>query len=109
MSYAEINPQITHWAERHVLKLFAGGGESESRGAYVSSLAGECFQIWIETPADGRVNLHAWCIEGRRDRAPPQDWNVAICDFEAALENAFRTVQEWMKPSERFFPTAGKT
>ena len=79
------------------------------RSAYISSIAGECFQIWIETPADGYVWIHAAGVESRRDDHPPEDWYVAVDAFEAELEEVFQTVTAWMLPSRRYFPDAQKS
>ncbi len=106
MNYAEIDPSITRWANRHALNLVISSlaGE-ESQSAYVSSVAGECFQIWIETPVDGHVWIHAAGVESRRDDEPPEDWFVSVDQFDEALEEAFQTVMAWMIPSTRYFPT----
>lgn len=92
MSYVRIDPQIQSWAKTHALRLDTSSAGDETRFAYVSSIAGECFQIWIEAPRDGQVRIHAAGIESRRDDEPPQDWCVPVSDFEAALEDAFQTV-----------------
>jgi hypothetical protein len=106
MSYAQIDPEIHVWAKRHALALITSWQGSEARSTYVSSDDGDCFQIWIERPADGRVSLHAAGVEGRRADLPPRNWNVAMSDIAQGLEDAFNTVIDWMRPSQRRLPTA---
>ncbi len=74
------------------------------RSAYVSSNAGACFQIWIETPADGHVWIHAAGVESQRDDYPPEGWHVTLAAFDGTREEVFQTVMAWMLPSERHFP-----
>ena len=109
MSYAAIDPSIRAWVDRHALKLFTSWPGGECRSAYVSSVAGECFQIWIDTPVDGHVWIHAAGVESRRDDHPPEDWFVSVEQFDGALEEAFQAVMAWMIPSTRYFPTVRKS
>jgi hypothetical protein len=102
-SYAEIDPEIERWAEKRSLMLNSSpwnGGES--RCVWLSSEAGECFEIWIEPPVDGVVRLHAAGVESRRDDDPPHDWTVPVEQTGAALERAYELVLEWMRPSTRY-------
>src|ERR1700690_2262292 len=99
MSYTSVDPQIQDWARRHSLYLFTSFEGRETRFAYVSSLMGECFQIWIQAPANGRVRTQALCIEGRREDEPPQEWLVDVADLETTLERIWQTVLSWIEPS----------
>lgn len=103
-NYASIDPIIRRWVQKHCLFLYTDSAGEEVRNVYVSSLAGECFQIWIDPPVDGRVGLHAAYVEGPREVEPAQDWSVAISDLSTALEEAFDTVLMWMEPSKRLIP-----
>jgi hypothetical protein len=76
----------------------------ECRSVYVSSVAGECFQISMEPPEDGYVRIMAGCVEGRRDNEPDDDWRAPISRFEEELEEVFQAVMAWMIPSKRYFP-----
>ena len=104
MSYASVDPQIQDWAQRHALKLFTSFPGREVRGAYVSSISGECFQIWIEPPEEGQIHVYVGCVEGRREDDPDETWRSAVSDLGATLDRAFQTVTDWMAPSKRFFP-----
>ena len=104
LSYTLIDPIIKRWVHKHSISLSTEGIGGEVRNVYVSSLAGECFQIWVEPPLDGQVKLHAAYVEGPREIEPAKDWTVAISDLSATLEEAFDTVQMWMEPSKRFVP-----
>lgn len=103
MSYASVDPQIRAWAQRHRLKLFTSFADRESRFAYVSSKAGDCFQMWIEPPADGQIRVHTALVDGQWLNEPATDWHVPISEIDAALEDAFATVVGWMVPSERYY------
>ena len=97
--YGLIDPQIRAWAKRHELKVSTG----EVRNAYLSSINGGCFEIWVDRPADGRVTVHA-AVENQGVRQFPKAWSVPITDFDKALELAFKTAASWMGPSERYQP-----
>jgi hypothetical protein len=79
-------------------------GDREARFAYVSSKAGDCFQLWIEPPAYGQIRVHAALVDGQWLNEPAKDWHVQISELDPALEDAFATVIGWMVPSERYFP-----
>ncbi len=104
MTYRDIDPQIYRWVERHRLSLSTSWQGGEVRNVYVSSVAGECFQIWIDVPSDGHVWIHAAGVESRRDDHPPEDWFVSVNAFDEALEEVFQAVTAWMLPSKRHFP-----
>jgi hypothetical protein len=103
MSYAEVDPQILSWRKRHALSLYTSWAGGEVRGIYVSSVAGECFQIWIEAPAKGHVRVYAAGVDSRRDNDPAKTWSVSVANLGQALEEAFQTVIGWMVPS-RYLP-----
>jgi hypothetical protein len=103
--YAEIDPQITRWVEKNSFKLFDRWADRDIRSVYVSSEAGECFNISIGAPLNGEVSLLVWYVEGPKDPGPEQEWKVKTADIENALDEAFQTVLGWMKPSRRYFPT----
>lgn len=103
--YSPVDDCIRAWVERNSLKLFTRQADREIRCAYVSSKAGECYQIWIDPPKDGEIVVHAACVEGRRDtEGALQDWGTPISKLDSSLESALRSVIEWMKPSERHLP-----
>jgi hypothetical protein len=101
MSYEEIDRYIHNWASFHGLKLFTRRNERPARFAYVSSEAGECFQISIEEPIDGWVKIFASCVEGRRDLHPAEDWRYPTAQM---TEEVFQTVTVWMQPAQRYWP-----
>jgi hypothetical protein len=104
MSYAGVDAEILTWAKRHSLTLFTSDGDREARFAYVSSKAGDCFQISIAPPTEGAVELHAFGVTGQWLNDPEQHWKVPISNLKAAMEEAFGAVLGWMMPSERYFP-----
>lgn len=101
MSYDRIDPDIAAWAKRHSLQLDTKSSGRAIRNVYLSSKAGECFQIWIDEPADGDnfVGLHTACVEGQGEDDPPRDWLVDIPNLTEALDYALAHVLDQMKPS----------
>lgn len=105
MDYNSIDIVITNWTKRHGLKLFTRSGDTEIRNVYLSSTAGECYQIWIDPPVDAKVIVHAACVEGQKDNNLPRDWSAPIPELDRVLEEAFATVIKWMEPADRYYPT----
>jgi hypothetical protein len=104
--YAPIDAEIGDWVTRHSLRLFISFAGIERRFVYLSSVAGECFQISIDPPETGMVSIHVSCVEGRWDDDPPKDIVIPATELEPALERAITSVAEWMAPSTRHFPSA---
>lgn len=101
--FREIDPVLGSWVDKHTLALHSSMEGREIRTVYVSSVSGETFQIWIDPPAEGKVCIHAACIEGRREDAPVEQRLTSLADLEENLDGIYRLVMEWMTPSERFF------
>jgi hypothetical protein len=105
-AFATVDPVIQAWIKRHGLPApYTSWAGDEIRAVYLSSAAGECFQIWITPPADGLISISAACVEGRNDTGEPQRWSVAVEDLDAGLETAVKTVIAWMAPSVRYVPS----
>lgn len=104
MGYREIDDAIEDWAHKHQLVMHTSSGGRSVRAVYVSSLAGECFQIWIEAPVDGKTIIYACCLEGRMGNQVPAEWQACTTDVAMVLELVWRTVIGWMAPSERYLP-----
>ena len=105
-SYEFIDEAIDNWAIIHSLKLNKIYVGREIRSVYVSSVAGECFHIWIAPPSDEHVLIGAECVEGRREDNPDRYWKVPPAELGVALENVFQTVISWMLPSHRHLPNS---
>jgi hypothetical protein len=101
MAYEEIDSEIRDWIGRNNLHLYTSWAGKEARFAYVSSKAGECFQISIDPPTQGRANIFARCVDGRRANDPPVTWTVEFEKLGSGLDQAFETVTGWMAPSAR--------
>src|ERR1700743_2861679 len=97
-SYDLVDAKITAWAEQHELVLFTSSAGTAVRAAYVSSVAGDCFQIWVNFPQDGMIGLHAAWIDGPVEQVLEQDWSVPTGDLADGLEQVFQTVTKWMEP-----------
>jgi hypothetical protein len=99
--YSEIDDQIREWGRRHKLYRPCDG---DNRNVYVSSEAGECFQIWIDIPVGGYTTVHAAFLEGPAERECTADWTVSTASVGSTLDELFSLVESWMKPSKRYFP-----
>ena len=96
-----VDRQIHIWSQRHSLRLFTSFASRDARFAYISSVAGECFQIWVEPPVGGAITIGVACVEGRKDNDTVLTRTAVEAELDAALELAFQTVMEWMLPSVR--------
>jgi hypothetical protein len=98
LGYSTLDPIILSWVEKHGFTLFdrMEGGASSLRCVYLSSQKGECFQIWIDEPASGRVSLHAADVETLNDEELRQDWSVPVQELPSALDAAVAHVRHWM-------------
>jgi hypothetical protein len=94
MSYAEIDPIIFAWIEKHHFTLFTEYKDSAVRSIEVVSASGQKFQIWLDRPASGKVSIHLWDFRKKRC-----DWEVAIADLATCLELVAATVFEWIRKS----------
>jgi hypothetical protein len=83
VSYEEIDPIITEWAERHNLTLFTEHQDCAVRSVDIVSASGQKFQIWIDRPRSGKVAVHLWDYKKQR-----RDWEVGITGLAACLEAA---------------------
>ena len=98
MPYLSIDPAIRAWAERHGLTLFTHveGSTSPIRCVYLSNPKGECCQLWLDPPQDGRVAIHAAGVETQLDEEMERHWSVPVLDLENALENVLSRIQQWL-------------
>jgi hypothetical protein len=62
--YAPIDAEIGDWTTRHSLRLLTSFAGNERRFVYLSSVAGECFQISIDPPETEMVSINVFCVEG---------------------------------------------
>ena len=99
MDYELLDPVITAWTEKYSFHLFttqAGIPDLKFRTVYVSSERGECFQIWIDSPVNDRVTVHAGSIETFADEEFLHDWTVPVSALGQTLEDALQLVRDWM-------------
>jgi hypothetical protein len=106
MSHSSINVQVRSWAKDHSLDVSYGWAGRELWGTYLWSIAGECFQIWIEPITGGTIGVHANYVDGPkgRDPEPEEVWTVEESGLKNALNQAYEQVVNWMAPSARHFP-----
>jgi hypothetical protein len=96
MSHSSIDADVRVWAEKHSLRITSGWAGRQVWNAYMSSAAGECFQVWIEPITNGKVRVQADYVDGPREPALIEE-----SDLQNALERAYEQVVNWMAPSAR--------
>jgi hypothetical protein len=90
--------RISAWATRHrVRKIFKEFAGREERFCYLSSEAGECFQIAIQPPTGDRITIDASSIDTLDDRDLHQSWTVTPATLAETLESAMSVVRAWMQ------------
>jgi hypothetical protein len=108
MSYTIIDPTINAWTKKHSLCLFTSFADRDARFIYVSSNIGECFQIMISEPQDGKVDLNARDIETHKDEEMHTSMTAEQSKLGDALEDMLKTVYGWMRRHDasatRFIP-----
>ena len=103
-----IDAEFYDWAEKHLLKASRPDDVWKNWNVYLSSIAGECFQIWIETALGGKIGVHADYVEGPKNPEPTQKWLIDDSELPDTLEEVYQTVLKWMTPSSRYFPPVGE-
>jgi hypothetical protein len=103
MLHSSIDADVRVWAEKHSLRVNYGFASREVWGTYLSSVAGDCFQIWVEPTPNDRIGVHNW-VDGPNELAPKptREWVVEESDLQDALEQAYEQVINWMAPSARY-------
>jgi hypothetical protein len=102
-----IDAEFCAWAAKLQLKVSRPNEVRKSWSVHLSSIAGECFRIWIEPAADGKIGVRADYVEGPKNPEPTQSWTIDDGELRDFLREAYRTVNEWMAPSSRYFPPVG--
>jgi hypothetical protein len=97
MSYAAIDPAINEWVAKNSLHLFTRFADRDARFIYASSKVGECFQISVDAPAEGRIRVSATAIETKDDDELAKVWKADIRDLAEVLDEALETVHMWMR------------
>ena len=94
MTYKEIDSIIDDWVRRHSLHHYTSAKDEEVRSVHIVDEKARTYQIWIDVPSEaGAVNVHAcaWDFKKRK-----QDFEATICDLAICLENAYKTVLDWI-------------
>jgi hypothetical protein len=60
MTYSTIDPIISSWAKRRSLHVYTRYEDSEVRSMDIVSQDGQRFQLWIDPPFGGAIDIHAW-------------------------------------------------
>jgi hypothetical protein len=97
--YTSINSIISAWTIRHSLNLFtqiADTGGLEVRGAYFSNTAGECCQIWITSPQNGIIKIHAADVETKSE-SWHKEWSSLVDSLAETLDEALEFTNRWLQ------------
>ena len=97
MSYASIGPIIEDWVHKQEIHLMYETGDPSRRYYYVSSAAGETFQIVIEPEQEGMVRIDAHLIESPTDQEAHFVWDIPKSQFENGLDLSLGSAQAWFK------------
>lgn len=100
-TYAEVDPIIDAWAQVTVKKLFTEWADQPARFAYFPGLRSlECFQISIEPPFAGRINVYAASVDTDNDSEHHRSWEGPVDGLSAMLDEATEAVRGWVnRPS----------
>ncbi len=90
MSYKEIDDTIKEWVEENNLFLQTDYKDCEVRSVQIAGEGRKKFQIWVDQPNEGVVEVHAWDFRKKRS-----DWSSTSKDLKSVLDDAFQQVCEW--------------
>src|SRR5258708_32649296 len=68
MSHSSIDSNVRNWAAKHSLSVSCGWASRQLWGAYVSIIAGECFQIWNAPISHGTFVVNAHYVDRAEQR-----------------------------------------
>lgn len=101
MSYRKIDPIVENWARAHEILILKEDGEPNRRYFYVSSQAGETFQLVVEPEKDGTVRMDAHLIESPGDEEAHFVWEVPISKTQHMLDLGLGSAQAWFRRTAR--------
>lgn len=87
-----VNEQVLKWASKYNLTLHVEHRGCEVQCVDIVGSSGKRYQIWIDPPKRGEVQVHAWDYKNRRN-----DWDVAVSELNDALEEAIFQTVDWRK------------
>jgi len=93
MPYSEVDNAIEAWANKNGLHLFHEWNGKENRFFYHTNALGECYQIVINPPDDGKVKVDVWIIEGN----DLVDYHLALSVPSTGLHNVLSNVLKIVK------------
>lgn len=95
MKYADVDPIIREWANRHDLHLYEEHYDEEVRAAHINDTQGRTYRIGIEPPdSDGRIKVRAcaWDFKKRNKL-----YSVTKDELHDTLEEVIEQINIWMK------------
>jgi hypothetical protein len=97
MTYAQIDPILNAWTHRRKIMLLSEEGEPRRRFFYLSSPAGETFQVVVEPEREGVVRIDGHLIETRDDEEVHYVWEVAVAKLRQTLDLSARSIEAWFE------------
>lgn len=98
--YEDVDATIAAWASTNVKKLFDERAGKPARFAYLPGLRPlECFQIWVQPPAAGRIVVSAASVDTADGSEHHRTWEGPIDSLTAMLNDATAAVREWTNRS----------
>ena len=97
-AYADIDDVIRIRVEGAGSTLFVEWAGAEARFFYVSGGV-ECFQVSVDPPVGGRVQVVACSVDTVDDQQFEQSWRGPVDDIDRLLALALAKVEEWKNRS----------
>jgi DNA-binding PadR family transcriptional regulator len=95
MSYVEVDPILHRWAKEQRISVLAETQTPCRRYFYVSSPAGETFQIVIEPPRGETVRLDVHLIETWREEEVHDVHETRIEDLQTTFNHIIERIKNW--------------
>jgi protein-tyrosine-phosphatase len=95
MSFDEVDPILQRWAKENEIMILAEDVAPNRRYFYISSPAGETFQIVIEPPQGTDVRIDAHLIETRDDEEIHDIYEARADSLQATLDQIMQRIKNW--------------
>lgn len=103
LSYADLDPALYRWAERHGLHVRTRDREWEVRAVTIVDDAGDTYGLSVVPLEDGRIRITAGLRERAQRRTSIPDRKalrlveeVPLSDLPQALEAGYTRVETWI-------------
>lgn len=95
MPYLEIDPILYPWAKEQDILVLTEDIEPNRRYFYISSPAGETFQIVIEPQIDDILRIDVHLIETQHDQEKHDIYETTINGLQNTLDRIVKMIIDW--------------